>query len=165
MKFFVLAAVLAVGSAAASAQTAVQPGQLSVAPRIGAPLPNDSSASNVLPKTTVADVNESPHERFINRLWITSIFAAVGGTSADAASSWGKRESNSLLASSNGAFGAKGLGIKAGVTAAVIIPQICLRKRRELKRVFTVGNFGEAAIYSGAAIHNLKLGSAADIHQ
>ena len=163
MRFLVFAMLMALTCAALSAQSPIQPGQLAVAPRANATLPNEASSSNVLPRTTVAQIDETPHDRFVNRLWITSIFAAIAGTSADAASSWGKYESNSLLASSNGGFGAKGVSIKAGVLAAVIIPQICLRKHKELKTVFATGNFAEAAIFTGAAIHNIRLGSAADL--
>jgi hypothetical protein len=152
------------GTALLSAQTPIQPGRVVIAPRIA--LPNDDVSANpysAAPKTTIA-TEETPHDRFMNRLWIASIFAAVGGTGLDAATSWGKLEGNSLLASSNGTFGAKGLGIKAGLAAAVIIPQICLRKHKELKGVFALGNFGEAGIFAGTAVHNLQVRSAATVH-
>lgn len=163
MKFLVFAILMALICAALPAQTPIQPGQLAVAPRANATLPNEAPSSNIVPRATVAQIDETPHDRLVNRLWIASIFAAIAGTSADAASSWGKDESNALLASSNGAFGAKGLSIKAGVLAAVIIPQICLRKHKDLKPAFTAGNFAEAAFFTGAAIHNIRLGSAADL--
>ena len=148
------------GTGLVSAQTAIQPGQLATAPRIH--LPNDdtpTNASGAMPKTTIANP-EDPHDRFMNRLWIASMFAAVAGSTADAASSWGKREGNSLLASSNGTFGAKGASIKAGIAAAVIIPQICMRKHKDMKGVFVFGNFAEAAVFAGAAVHNLHIQSA-----
>ncbi len=152
------------GTALLSAQTPIQPGQVALAPRVA--LPSDDVSVNpytAVPKTTIAR-EENPHDKFMNRLWIASMVAAVGGTSLDAATSWGKLEGNSLLASSNGTFGAKGLGIKAGLAAAVIIPQICLRKHRELKGVFVFGNFAEAGIFAGTAVHNLQVGSAATVH-
>lgn len=158
------ALVMVGGTALLSAQTPIQPGQVVIAPRVA--LPNDDGSANpysAVPKTTIA-ADDNPHEKFMNRLWIASIFAAVGGTGLDAATSWGKVEGNSLLASSNGTFGAKGLGIKAGLAAAVIIPQICLRKHKELKGIFAFGNFGEAGIFAGTAVHNLQVRSAATVH-
>jgi hypothetical protein len=100
---------------------------------------------------------EDRHDRLWDRLWIASLGAAVAGTSLDAASSWGKMERNSLLASSNGTFGGRGIAIKAGLAGAMIIPQICLRKHKEYRAAFVMGNFGEASIFSAAAAHNLSI--------
>lgn len=144
------------------AQTLVQPGQIATAPRIAVPLPMDNSNETV-PKTTVT-TQENPHGNVMNRLWIASIFAAAGSTALDAATSWGKTEKNSLLASPDGTFGAKGLSIKAGLAAAVLIPQICLRKHKDLKGAFALGNFAEAGIFAGTAVHNLQVRSAATVH-
>jgi hypothetical protein len=47
-----------------------------------------------------------------------------------------------------------------GLAAAVIVPQICFRKHKELRSAFVIGNFGEAAIFSAAAIHNLNIRAA-----
>ncbi len=155
-------ALIMLGSAAVvSGQAAIQPGRLAAAPRIA--LPNDdnpTNASGAVPKTTIVNTEDS-HDRLMNRLWIASMVAAVAGSGLDAGTSWGKRESNSLLASSNGTFGAKGLSIKAGMAAIVIVPQIWMRKRNEMKKVFLFANFGEASIFTGAAIHNLGIRSAA----
>ncbi len=145
---------------AAESTKVPQPGQL--ASTSTAPLPRSATSSSseaVAPSTTIANIQDR-HDRMMDRLWITSMAAAVAATSLDAASSWGKMESNSFLASSNGTFGAKGLGIKAGLAAMVIVPQICLRKHKELRAAFIIGNFGEASIFSAAAIHNLNIRSA-----
>lgn len=168
MRLFRMVATIAGAVCAATllpAQVRLQPGQLASAPRIEIGSPQDAagSASGSMPKTSIAAVDEGPHDAFMNRLWITSMCALVAGTSLDAATSWGKTEGNSLLASSNGTFGAKGLGIKAGMAAAVLVPQIFLRKHKDLKGVFIMGNFGEAAIFSGAAVHNLGVQSAATV--
>ena len=68
----------------------------------------------------------------------------AAGTGADAATSWHKSESNGLLASSDGTFGAKGLGIKAGLAGGLLLPQILFRKHKDLRTAFTVGNFAQA---------------------
>jgi hypothetical protein len=117
------------------------------------PLPNPELSS----KVTIANVVETPHERNMRRLWIASIAAMTVGTAADAITSWHKRESNSLLASSDGTFGAKGVTIKAGIASAVLVPQILFRKHRDWYLPFTAGNFVEAGIFAGAAVHNVNV--------
>lgn len=150
--------VFASFSMAADGGKAPQPGQLPTT-QVGIAAANSgvsSSANGAVSSVSIANVDDR-HDRLMNRLWITSIVAAVAGTSLDAASSWGKVESNSLLASSNGTFGGRGVAIKAGLTAAVIIPQICLRKRKEYRTVFTIGNFAEASVFTVAAVHNMSI--------
>jgi hypothetical protein len=155
-----IVALLSLDSAAiTSAQTVRQPGQLGVSFQVGPGGGVEQYSASALPKTSVASV-EDPHDRFVNRLWIASMIAAVAGTSFDAGSSRGQVEANGLLASSDGRFGAKGLGIKAGFAAATIIPQICLRKHKALKGPFAFGNFAEAAIFTGVSVHNLQVRNA-----
>jgi hypothetical protein len=144
---FILSSVL---FAADGAKVPQQPGQLA-----GNSISPPPSANSLAP-ITIANT-EDPHDRMMDRLWIGSMAAVVAGTAADAASSWGKLESNSLLASSNGAFGAKGLALKGAFAAAIIVPEIFLRKHKELRTSFIVGNFGEASIFGGAVIHNLSI--------
>lgn len=79
------------------------------------------------------------------------------GTTMDAASSWGKQEGNGLLAQGNGSFGLRGTGIKAGVAVATLVPQIMFRKHPELRKAFIIGNFAEAGVFTGTAIHNLRI--------
>jgi hypothetical protein len=111
------------------------------------------SAAYVAPGVSIANV-EDRHEQRLKYLWIASIFAMAAGTGADAATSWHKRESNGLLASSDGTFGAKGLGIKAGLAGGLLLPQILFRKHKDLRTAFTVGNFAQAGMFTGIAIHN-----------
>ncbi|HMJ60862.1 MAG TPA: hypothetical protein VK493_03825 [Bryobacteraceae bacterium] len=111
-------------------------------------------SSSVAPRISIANV-EDRHEQRLKYLWIASIFAMAAGTGADAATSWHKRESNGLLASSDGTFGAKGLGIKAGLAGGVLLPQILFRKHTDLRTAFTIGNFAQAGIFTGMAVHNL----------
>jgi hypothetical protein len=64
---------------------------------------------------------------------------------------------NQLLASSNGTFGGRAVSIKIGASAVTLLPQLILRKRKDLRTGFILGNLAETAIYSGGAIHNLNL--------
>jgi hypothetical protein len=85
------------------------------------------------------------------------MFAVGGATAADAATSWGKLESNSILASKNGTFGAKGVEIKGLLAAGILVPQILLRKHAELRRTFLIGNTGAAGLFTAAAVHNTRI--------
>ena len=85
------------------------------------------------------------------------MFALAGASALDAATSFGKQEGNSLLASPNGTFGAKGLGLKAGIAASVLVPEILLRRHRNLRGPLTAVNFGDAAFFSVIAAHNLRI--------
>ena len=87
-------------------------------------------------------------------LWATSVAAMLAGTAADSYTSWHKHESNSFLASPNGTFGARGVELKVGIAAAVLVPQLIFRRRREWQLPFAISNFAEAGIYTGAAVHN-----------
>lgn len=100
---------------------------------------------------------EDRHEKTMNRIWVASLFAMAAARGMDAASSWGKWEGNPLLASRDGTFGAKGMSIKAGIAAGVIVPEILLRKHKNLKPKFAIGNFAEAALFGGVAIHNIGI--------
>ena len=154
-------AIIVASSVCEAAQPAAtntpQPGQLStgIAP-IPATGTGTAFAAPIAPVTSIADVQQR-HEQTMNRLWVTSMAAAVAGTSFDAATSWGKTETNPLLKSSSGTFGAKGVGVKAALTGAMIVPQLCLRKHKDLREAFTIGNFADAGVFSGIAVHNLAI--------
>jgi hypothetical protein len=149
-----IAASLFCFGAISQAQNLVAPGALANT----APLPRSAfdsgiGGSSIVPKQDMAYV-ESKHDKRMRALWITSIVAMTAGTAADAYSSWHKQESNSVLASSNGTFGTKGVAIKAGIAGGVLIPQIVFRKHRDWYLAFAVSNFAEAGIFAGATAHN-----------
>ena len=75
----------------------------------------------------------------------------------------GKYEGNPLLASSDGKFGERGIAIKAGIAAAVLVPQVLLvRKHKDLRSKFAIANFVEAGVFSGVAVHNLGIAAPKD---
>ncbi len=143
------------------AQSVTKPGQIAAAPEavLSPRLAPAISPSAINPKISIPSFEER-HDRKANRIWLGSMLAMGAATGMDAGSSWGKREGNSLLASSDGTFGAKGLSIKAGVAAGVILPQILLRHHKDLKSMFAIGNFAEAALFGGVAIHNMGIAAA-----
>lgn len=136
-----------------SAQAVNTPGQLASESQ-PAPAVAPASFSRSFVRTDFPSV-EDRHTRTLNHLWIASMIAMAAASGMDAGTSWGKLEGNSLLASPDGKFGAKGVSIKVGIAAGVIIPQILLRRHKELRMAFSVGNFAQAAIFGGIAIHNL----------
>jgi hypothetical protein len=147
------------GAAAMPAQSVVSPGQLA-GPSNGASMrssfDSEAGTSGVLPTSRIASV-EDAHEKRVQAIWVASILAMVGSTTADAVSSWHRHESNGLLASSGGTFGAQGVAIKGGIAALVLAPQIIFRKHRDWHAAFAVGNFAEAGIFAGATIHNVAM--------
>lgn len=155
MRFAVLSAlsILVIVTQSVPAQSVSQPGVLaqSVLPSLDArPLISDIPSQNSMARA-------EHHEKVMHRLWLCSMGAVLASTSFDAATSWGKREGNGLLASSNGEFGMRGVSIKTGMAAAVIIPQLLLRKHKDLRGKFMLGNFAEAGIFTGVSIHNLHV--------
>ena len=129
------------------AQTTRTPGQIATLPQF---------AAGVI-RTDVARAKDGRHDRNLNHLWIASMVVMAAASGADAATSWGKLEGNGLLASPDGRFGAKGISIKVGIAAGVIIPQILFRRHKDLRMAFSLGNFAQAALFSGIAIHNVGI--------
>ena len=96
--------------------------------------------------------------------------AAQGaGTAFDAATSYHRgSEANVLLADSNGQFGGKAIGVKAGVFVGGALLQCVLLRwashrdaglSRMLTKSFTILNFGAAGVYGAAGVHNLGVPS------
>jgi hypothetical protein len=79
----------------------------------------------------------------------------VAASGMDAASSIGKAEGNPLLASPNGTLGARGISIKAGLSATTLIVEVLSWKHKDMRTKFAIFNFGEAAPFSTVAAHNL----------
>lgn len=87
--------------------------------------------------------------------WKLSLLALAAAHSADAATSWNKRELNPLLSPSSGAFGAQMLAVKCAVTVGSLgLQAILLRRRPQLAKMFARLNFMEAGVIGATAIHN-----------
>ena len=144
-------------SAAEPSAAPAQPGQLA---SVSVPSLDLSPGVSVLstPNTTSLS-SEMRHERNMNRIWIASLAAVAAATSMDAATSFGKTEGNRALASSDGTFGGRGVAIKAGMLAAVVVPELAFRHHKNLKSKFAIANFIEAGIFTGVAAHNLGVTS------
>jgi ribose/xylose/arabinose/galactoside ABC-type transport system permease subunit len=139
------------------AQDVTKPGRIGVEQAIVLTPGIESASLSQVTVTNTVPIEQDRHERRMNRIWIASLVAMAAASGMDAASSWRKQEGNSLLASPDGTFGAKGMSIKVGIAAGVVLPQVLLRKHKNLKSRFAIGNFAEAAVFSGIAIHNMGI--------
>jgi hypothetical protein len=81
----------------------------------------------------------------------------LGASAFDAFSSLGKHESNPLLRSADGSFGAKGIAIKSGLAGISLAPQIVFRDRKDLRKIFTIANFVSTGVFATVATHNLGI--------
>jgi hypothetical protein len=90
--------------------------------------------------------------------WKISLAPLVGSQALDAASSYGMRELNPLLASSNGGFEMKATSIKLGVTGALVgVEYLIVRKYPRSTRVISKLNWTSGIVTAGFAVHNYAI--------
>jgi hypothetical protein len=89
-------------------------------------------------------------------MWST--VALLAASFADAHSSWGKRESNPVLRSNNGTFGAKGFAWKMGMVGGIIAAQqIFVHTNPAMGEAMTWTNFGLAGVKASVAARNYRI--------
>ncbi|HTQ57499.1 MAG TPA: hypothetical protein VMI94_23680 [Bryobacteraceae bacterium] len=88
------------------------------------------------------------------RLFQASVAAVSAAAVADAATSWGKAETNPLLGQSR--FGMAQTGIKIGLVSAALAGQyfIVHRHSQRAAAAFTAVNFASAGVLGAVAYHN-----------
>ena len=92
------------------------------------------------------------------RRWKMSVAPLFASQALDVTSSYGMRELNPLLASSDGSFGAKAAGIKLGSTAAMVsLEYLIARKHPRAARIFTKINWSVSIVTTGFAAHNFTV--------
>ena len=91
-------------------------------------------------------------------VWIASIAALAAANVADARTSWNKSEGNSILAGSNGSFGARGVAIKGGVNGLWVVGQVIVLRRNPRYRTLAIVNFAAASIFATLAYRNHEIG-------
>lgn len=92
------------------------------------------------------------------KAWEISLVPLVSSQALDAASSYGMRELNPLLASSNGGFEMKAASIKMGVTAAIVgVEYLIVRKYPRSARVISKLNWTSGIVTTGFAVHNFAI--------
>ena len=121
------------------------------------------AASSTLLRLTPSSIEElsDPSGRAATkwrRQWAVSLAPLVVSQSLDAASSYGMRELNPLLAGPNGGFGMKATGIKFGMTGALAgIEYLLVKKYPRSAKFFTIVNWSTAGVTTGLAAHNFRL--------
>ena len=90
--------------------------------------------------------------------WAISLAPLFASESLDAASSYGMRELNPVLASPDGGFGGKATGVKFGVIGALTgVEYILIRKYPRSAKFFSIVNWTTAGATTGLAAHNFRL--------
>jgi hypothetical protein len=103
-------------------------------------------------------VERSGHDSRWHRQWAISLAPLFASEALDAASSYGMRELNPLLAGSNGGFGIKATAIKFGVIGALAGSEyLVVRKHPASAKFFTIVNWVTAGATTGLAVHNYGL--------
>lgn len=98
------------------------------------------------------------HDSRWHRQWAISLAPLFASEALDAASSYGMRELNPLLAGSNGGFGMKATTIKFGVVGALAGAEyFVVRKHPASAKFFTIVNWVSAGATTGLAVHNFGL--------
>lgn len=98
------------------------------------------------------------HDTRWRRRWAISLAPLFASEALDAASSYGMRELNPLLAGSDGSFGMKATGIKFGVIGALAGGEyFIVRKHPASAKFFTIVNWVTAGATTGLAVHNFGL--------
>jgi hypothetical protein len=98
------------------------------------------------------------HDSRWRRQWAISLAPLFASQALDAASSYGMRELNPLLAGSNGGFGMKATAIKFGVIGALAGAEyVIVRKHPASAKFFTIVNWVTAGGTTGLAVHNYGL--------
>lgn len=101
-------------------------------------------------------VERPAHKR--SRFWLLSIGVLVAANIVDAHSSWGYPERNGLLASRDGRFGMRAIGIKSALIGGVIGAEwIASRKVRAAQTPFATANIATAGMLWRAAANNYRV--------
>ena len=92
------------------------------------------------------------------REWKWSAAAVAGASFADAATSFRGYELNPVLRGSDGRFGTRGIAIKGGVVAGMLLAQRTVGRRNpRAYRVFAKVNWVVAGVTSGVAVRNTRV--------
>ena len=120
------------------------------------------AATLALPQTglslTEVSENVARSEAKWRKQWAISLAPLMAAQTLDAASSYGLRELNPLLASSNGGFGMKAVAIKFGTVGGLVaVEAVLVRKHPRTAKVLTVMNWAAAGLTASFAVHNYNL--------
>lgn len=102
--------------------------------------------------------NHKPADRAALKSWKVSLAPLIASQALDASSSYGMRELNPLLASSNGGFEMKAASIKLGATGVIVgVEYLIVRKYPRSARVISKLNWTSGIVTTGLAVHNFAI--------
>ena len=105
--------------------------------------------------TSAQETERQALEKRMMRSWERSLIPLFASQSLDAASSYGYRELNPLLADPNGRFGIKATTVKFSVVGALVGAEYLLaRKSPRAAHLFSRLNWSSSAVTCGLAAHN-----------
>lgn len=107
--------------------------------------------------TLVCVATSAQEQGHPNRPLAISIVAMSATSVTDICSSWHRPEANGLLRGNTGTFGARGISIKLGTVASIALLEYRLRKHRQMRNAFVIGNYANAGASAFAAVHNWRL--------
>jgi len=120
-----------------------------------------ASAADVTPviqPLTIESAARRAADQTSMRKWKMSVVPVFASQALDVTSSYGMRELNPMLASSDGSFGAKGAGIKLGAAAGLLgVEYLIVRKYPRSAHVFTKINWSVSIVTTGFAAHNFAI--------
>jgi hypothetical protein len=117
-----------------------------------------ADATPVIQPLTIESAARRAADQTSMRSWKMSVVPVFASQALDVTSSYGMRELNPMLASSDGSFGAKGAGIKLGSTAAMVgLEYLIARKHPRAARIFTKINWSVSIVTTGFAAHNFAI--------
>jgi len=109
------------------------------------------------PSVDLSDTGLKPRHS-LPASWKWSLATVLASQALDAASSYGMRELNPVLASSDGRFGMQSTAIKLGVTGALLgVEYWIVKVHPRSARVFTKLNWAAAGVTFGVAAHNYSI--------
>jgi hypothetical protein len=92
------------------------------------------------------------------RRWLASMAPLAASQALDAASSYGMRELNPLLAEPDGRFGARAAAMKLGVTGSLLaLETLVVRRHPRSAKMFTIVNWAATGVTTGFAVHNFRI--------
>ena len=136
-----------------SSAAQAQDGAFAIVPaRVDLAFESVAAPAGLRPAYSIADESKG------RRAWKRSLLAVAASQALDVASSYGLRELNPLLASSDGRFGGKAMSIKLGATGAIVaLEYVLVKKYPKSARIFSKLNWASSVVTTGFAIHNYAI--------
>jgi hypothetical protein len=157
-------AVIVLGALTSSARAAAETGDFlraapaAILPPSRAPSPTIDQLSSSQFASASNEPRFSKNDPKWRRQWAISLAPLFASQALDAASSYGMRELNPLLAGPDGGFGTKATALKFGAIGALTgVEYFLVRKYPRSAKIFTIVNWTTSGATAALAVHNYRL--------